>query len=268
MPTARIIDGRLLAEGMLLGVAEELRALGVPVGLAAVCPGGNAELAAFVRLKQRIAESVGIEFSSYLVDDEAQARQTLGFLAADETVNGIFVELPLPTAWNSSEILKLIPEYKDVDALAPRAAHIVPAPAVVALRTVLEAEGIDVNRLHAAVIGQGSLIGTPVTRWLREHGAEVESIDIDTPEPASHTALADVLICGAGKSGLVTAEWIKEGATVIDFGYSRDAGGRMSGDVDTASAKKKAGALSPVPGGMGPLVVAAVMENLVTLATR
>jgi len=268
MITARSIDGRLLAERMLTGIAEELRALGVPIGLAAVCPGDDAELAAFVRLKQRVAQSVGIEFSSYYVDDEAQARQTLAYLAADDSVSGIFVELPLPASWDTQAVLALIPDGKDVDAIAPRATHAVPAPAVVALRTVLESEGIEPAGLRAVVVGQGTLIGVPITHWLRQQGATVATIDADTPEPAAIAVQADLLVCGTGHPGLVTGAWIKRGATVIDFGYGRTKDGKTAGDADMTAVKRTSGAYTPVPGGMGPLVVAAVMENLVTLATR
>jgi len=261
--TARIIDGKALADEWLADIAEEVRALGASLGLAALCPEGDAALASFVRLKQRAAQSVGVQFSSYFVADEAQARQTLGYLAADDTIHGIFVELPLPAAWDAEALLHLIPAGKDVDALRPAGDAPVAPPAVTALRRLLDAEGIAVPGLRVAVIGQGKLVGEPIAKWLREHGAETDVIDVDTPSPAAVAAHADVLVCGAGKAGLVTGDWVNEGATVVDFGWQDG-----KGDADAASVAKKAGAFTPVPGGMGPLVVAAVLENLVELATH
>jgi len=256
----KLVDGRALAARWTDDIAVQIAALSVPLGLAAVCAEGDAGLAAFVRLKERAAQKAGIQFSSYFFDprDPAGAEDTLRFLAADESVQGIFVELPLPRDWNTATLLRLIPPEKDVDALTSRPQ--VPAPAVRALDYVLEANDVDVRGMHAAVIGNGRLVGRPVAGWLRERGADVTVIDIDTSQPAAAAARADLIVTGAGTPGLVTDDWVKEGATVIDFGYT---GGR--GDVDADSVGTKAGLLTPVPGGMGPLVIAAVLENLLTL---
>ncbi|HTP57159.1 MAG TPA: bifunctional 5,10-methylenetetrahydrofolate dehydrogenase/5,10-methenyltetrahydrofolate cyclohydrolase [Candidatus Paceibacterota bacterium] len=259
----KLVDGRALAARWTDDIAVQVAALGVPLGLAAVCAEGDAALAAFVRLKERAAQKAGIQFSSYFFDprDPAGAEDTMRFLAADESVQGMFVELPLPRDWNTEVLLGLIPPEKDVDALTSHPQ--VPAPAVRALAYVLEEYAIDVHGMHAAVIGNGRLIGRPVAGWLRERGADVTVIDIDTSEPAAQAARADLVVTGVGEPGLVTADWVKEGAAVIDFGYSEG-----TGDVAEDSVKQKAGILSPVPGGMGPLVIAAVLENLLTLATR
>lgn len=257
-----IIDGKKMADAWLNDIAVQVRALGEPLHLAAVCVGDDAGLKTFVALKQKAAQSVGIQFSSYFFEsnDEAGMRQTLQYLASDETVDGIFIELPLPPKWNTDSVLALIPPEKDADALTPHAR--VPAPAVRALQYVLQAHGIRVPGTHAAVVGNGRLVGQPVAQWLREQGAEVSVVDIDTPQPATITASANLVVSGVGKSGLIRGDWIQEGATVIDFGYEHG-----KGDVDTDSVQKKVGLLTPVPGGMGPVVVAAVLENLVTLST-
>lgn len=257
-----LIDGKALADAWLGDVAEQVQALGVAPHCAAVCVGDDAGLRSFVKLKQKAAQLVGIEFSSYFFDanDEAGACQTLQYLAGDETVQGIFIELPLPKNWNTESILALIPPEKDIDALGEKAK--VPAPAVRALGYVLQEYSITVKGISAAVVGHGKLVGKPIARWLREQGANASIIDVDTKNPAAITAQADLVVSGVGKQGLVKGDWIKDGATVIDFGYSK-----KGGDVDAASVQKKAGVLTPVPGGMGPLVVAAVLENLVNLAT-
>lgn len=257
--TATLIDGRVLAALWRDDIAEQIRALGAPLGLAAVAEEGNNELRAFVKLKERAAREVGVSCSSYFVKTRAEAEDTIRFLAGDESVHGIFVELPMPTGWESA--LSLLPPEKDVDALTLH--PFVPAPAVRALEYLCAANAINVDGITAVVVGNGRLVGRPVATWLRSRGAVVSVIDIDTPEPAAISARADIVVTGVGTPGLVGAEWIKDGATVIDFGYADG-----KGDVDLESVKRKAGVVSPVPGGMGPLVIAAVLENLLTLATR
>lgn len=266
----KLVNGKELAEAWLNDIAVQVAALGVPLHLAAVCAcptngrvGDDAGLRKFVALKQKAAQSVGVQFSSYFFDvtDETGARQTLQYLAVDETVQGIFIELPLPKTWNTNELLALIPAEKDVDALTERSN--VPEPAVRALEQVLEEYGITTSGLSATVVGNGRLVGKPIATWLRSRGANVSFVDIDTPHPEAIASKTGLVATGVGKPGLVIEEWIQAGATVIDFGYAQG-----KGDVDIESVQKKAGLLTPVPGGMGPLVIAAVLENLVDLATR
>lgn len=275
-PPAVIIDGNNIAEHWLRDIASQVSALGAPPHLAAVCVRGDSGLEAFVRLKQKAALKCGIMFSSYFfgADDEAGVRQTLQWLADDDSVHGIFVELPLPQEWDHANLLSLVPADKDVDRITPEGERAfyddtspVLPPAVAALDRLLRLRGITVRGLSAAVVGAGMLVGRPVAHWLRREGADVSVIDIDTPEPAGVASRADLIVCGAGVPGLVTGEWVKEGAVVVDFGYAKK-GDTYVGDVDADSVKQKAGLLTPVPGGMGPLVVAATLENLVTLATR
>ena len=274
--SATIINGRELADALLDDVRTQVDALGVAPHLAALCAGDDPGLRSFVRIKQKAAQSVGVQFSSYLfaAGDEEGMRTTLRYLAADDTVQGIFIELPLPPAWDTDSLCALIPQSKDVDVLAPatrdayyRDASPVLPPSVVALRCVLEAHGLNVAGMDAVVIGAGELVGKPIAHWLAAHGARVRVADIDTKEPARIVRTADLVVAATGVPGLVTGAWVQDGAVVIDFGYGKK-GDAHAGDVDTASVQKKAGLLSPVPGGMGPLVVAAVLENLLTLAVR
>jgi methylenetetrahydrofolate dehydrogenase (NADP+)/methenyltetrahydrofolate cyclohydrolase len=265
--TATRVDGKGLADAILENLKVQCDALPEPLHLAAVCVGDDPGLKAFVKIKQKAAQSVGMTFSSYMFDaDDVQgAIDTIDFLAADESVHGIFIELPIPAGWDTAALISRIPSGKDVDALTGKAS--VPEPAVRALQYVLAEYDISPDGLRAAVVGQGALVGVPITRWLTESGADVSVIDINTPNPELLTIQADLVIAGAGVPELVTGEWIKEGACVIDFGYARKNDAYV-GDVEQESVSKKAKILTPVPGGMGPLVVAAVLENLVALATR
>lgn len=265
--TATIIDGNGIAAAVRTGVRTQVEALGVSLHLAAVCVGSDPGIRAFVDLKRKAAQTAGIEFSAYLFDgtDRQAVAETLRYLAADDDVQGIFVELPLPADWNRDELLALIPPAKDVDALT--SAALVPAPAVRALGYVLHEHGIAVAGIRAVVVGDGFLVGRPVAAWLRSQGAVVDVLDVGAPSPADTAGAADLIVAGAGVPGLVTGEWVREGAVVVDYGYAKQ-GDRYVGDVDDTSVRKKAGVLTPVPGGMGPLVIAAVLENLVELATR
>ena len=274
---ATLINGRAIADEVLSGLAAQVAALQAPLQLAAVCVGDNDGLKTFVRIKQKAAQSLGIEFSSYYFDatKEEDARQLLEFLAKDDDVQGIFVELPLPSGWDSAALIKTIPATKDVDVLS-RASEdafygneedaLLP-PAVRALRYVVDAHQIPVTGSRCAVVGAGDLVGKPIAHWLSTQGAQVEVIDIATVNPKEKTRDADIIIAATGVPGLITGEWVKEGATIIDYGYGKK-GNVYVGDVDAESVYKKAGLVTPVPGGMGPLVVAAVLENLLVLAVR
>jgi len=273
--SATCIDGKAIADVVMTGLAKQIRALGEPLHLAAICVGDDIGVRSFVKLKQKAALLVGAEFSSYFFDanDEDGARQTLQYLAGDEGVHGIFVELPLPPLWDSAALLSLIPAQKDADVLSPRAQQafyenrvVVMPPSVLALQYVLHAHEIAVRGMRIAMVGAGDLVGKPVAHWLTQQGARVDIIDIDTPHPADISRQADMVIAATGMPGLVTDEWIKESATVIDYGFAKK-GAAYFGDVDYTSVHKKAGLLTPVPGGMGPLVVAAVLENLIALGT-
>jgi methylenetetrahydrofolate dehydrogenase (NADP+)/methenyltetrahydrofolate cyclohydrolase len=260
---ATIINGKGIAQAVLANLRTQIEALGHPLHLAAVFVGDDPALKSFVALKQKAAQSVGITFSSYLFDGKSKDEviQTLQYLAADDSIDGIFIELPVPSGWDADELTALVPIEKDVDALRDDA--VVPAPAVLALQYVLHEHSVPVSGQSVAVVGQGRLIGKPITTWLKSQGAQVYPIDITTEYPASIASQADIVISGVGKPGLITGEWIKEDALVVDFGYADGVG-----DVELESVKQKASLLTPVPGGMGPLVIAAVLENLLTLAQR
>jgi methylenetetrahydrofolate dehydrogenase (NADP+)/methenyltetrahydrofolate cyclohydrolase len=274
--TARILNGRELADHVLADITQQVIALGAPVHCAAVCVGDDSGLRSFVKLKQKAAQSVGMTFSSYLFDatQAREARETLQFLADDESVHGIVVELPLPEGVHRDELLALIPVTKDADVISPDGEHayytdaspILP-PAVRALELVIGEYDIPIRNASAVVVGQGQLVGKPITHWLERQGADVMAIDVATENPTQYSRDADVVVVGTGVPGLITGDWIKDGAAVIDFGFSKREGAYV-GDVDAASVTPKAGLLTPVPGGVGPLVVAAMLENVLALATR
>jgi methylenetetrahydrofolate dehydrogenase (NADP+)/methenyltetrahydrofolate cyclohydrolase len=187
-------------------------------------------------------------------------------------VHGILVELPLPEGFDTQKILDAVAPAKDVDVLSTsmsdifyKGAPVVLPPAVAALEMVLKYHNISVHDKKVAVFGYGTLIGKPVAHWLGRQKAQVSVIDSRTKNAAEISGQADIVITGVGKPGLITGDMVKEGAVVIDYGYGKK-DGKMLGDVDFESVGPKAALITPVPGGMGPLVVVAVIENLAKLA--
>lgn len=270
------INGITIARTILANVREQVEALHAPLHIAAVCIGSDPSLQSFVRIKQRTAQSAGILFSSYFFDEaqRAEAETTMRFLAQDDTVHGIFVELPLPLTWDREAFLALIPIEKDVDGISPASERLffedvssVLPPAVKALSYIVDAHHLDLAHVAAVVVGHGMLVGKPIAHWLRAQHAQVEVVELETPHPAAIASRAQLLIAGTGVPELVTSNWIQDGATVIDFGCTLKDGVYV-GDVARTATKDKSGLVTPVPGGTGPLVVAAVLENLVDLATR
>jgi len=273
-----LINGTQLANAVLDTLANRVRKLDHAPHLAAVMVGDDPALRKFIAIKKKAAEAAGIQYSSYVFAGDAkqeEVAQTVRWLARDGTVDGIFIELPLPETLETQTLLDLIPEKKDVDMLTTGSKEafyadrsgILP-PSVRALEMVLAARNVDVRGLRVAVIGRGELVGRPVAHWLAHNGADVESIDIGTPEPHRLTVRADIVVCGAGVPGLVTGDWVRDGALVIDYGFGKRSDGTTAGDVDATTVGPKAAALTPIPGGMGPLVVAALLENVFDVSRR
>ncbi|MEK7600810.1 MAG: bifunctional 5,10-methylenetetrahydrofolate dehydrogenase/5,10-methenyltetrahydrofolate cyclohydrolase [Patescibacteria group bacterium] len=272
---ATILDGTIIAEHMHERIRMRVDALGVAPMLAAVSVGKDPAVEKFIAIKKKAAERCGINFSSYVIEDasDAKLREAIAFLNADDETTGIFLELPLPHGMDADLYMNLIDPGKDVDVLtAQRLAtfHADPAglvllpPTVRALREVCELRGMALHGMQCAVVGGGQLVGDPIARWLQAQGAIVALIDEHTKDPAAIASRANLIVSGVGKPKLITKKWIKEGATVIDFGYALHKG-KVTGDVDVKSVAPLAGLLTPVPGGMGPIMVVAMLENLCEL---
>ncbi len=270
-----IIDGRTIARNMLADLQDRVPLPHLALTLAAVLIGHDPALKKFVELKRKLAESVGIRFTVHEFPEDIhqeEAERLIAQVSKDQAVQGIFIELPLPNHLNTSKLLDAIDPAKDVDVLTSvqenafynNSAKILP-PAVSALKTVLTNQGIQVKNKKVAVFGQGRLIGKPISHWLEAQDAQVARIDIETLNPEIYSREVDIVITGVGKPDLITADIVKEGAVVIDFGYGKK-DGNMVGDVAFEEVSQKASLITPVPGGMGPILIAAVLENLVLLS--
>ena len=279
--TARIIDGTALARRLRQGIATRVDALtaqGVMPGLAVILVGDDAASAVYVGRKVKACEAVGIRsfaerYPSTIDNQTLLAR--IAALNADPAVHGILVQLPLPPQIDMPRVLEAISVDKDVDGF-----HLYNIGALVTGNTVfspctpygvvklLESEGIDLRGQNVVVVGASNIVGKPTALMLMAEGATVSICHIHTRDLAQYTIMADILVVAAGVPGLIVAQMVKRGAVVIDVGINRLPDGRIVGDVDFAGVSAKAAAITPVPGGVGPLTVTMLLENTVVSAER
>lgn len=271
-----LIDGRKIADEILEGLKRGIEKSGRHFKLAAVLIGGSPASKKFLELKQKAAEKVGIEYEIHelSVSNTNQLVEQVTEIAAQNN-EGVIIELPLPLGIDIQPILDAVPQEKDVDVLSRRSQDayfgsaswrnmsILP-PAVEAVRIIFEKYNIDISGKKCAVFGHGLLVGKPIAHWLQNQKAEVSIIDEFTENPTQFSREADIIISGVGKANLIRADMVKPGAIVIDFGYE-NIEGRSVGDVDFESVSEVDGLITPVPGGVGPIVIAAVFRNLMRL---
>ncbi len=278
--SARIIDGRAIAATHRARIAEEVEAMtsaGLrPPGLAVVLVGDNPASEIYVRNKRKACTEVGVASHSY--DLPAQTPQTdllalIDRLNRDRAIDGILVQLPLPPHIDPETVIESIDPAKDVDGfhpynvgrLAVRLPRLRPCTPWGVIR-LLQAIGEPFKGRTACVIGASNIVGRPMALELLLAGATTMVCHRFTRDTRAHVREADVVIAAAGKPGLVRGEWIRPGATVIDIGINRLADGTLAGDVEFDAAAERAAWITPVPGGVGPMTVAMLLEN--TLKAR
>jgi methylenetetrahydrofolate dehydrogenase (NADP+)/methenyltetrahydrofolate cyclohydrolase len=278
-----IIDGKKIAEEINIETAKLLN--GAELRLTAVLVGDDAGNRRFLELKKIAAEKLGIDFRLYEFPENIttqKLRKEIVGIAKAGVNDGVIIELPLPAHINTQYILNAVPPEKDPDVLSEKAmgaffagrSPVLP-PSVEAVKTILERHDIKLKGKNCAVFGYGILVGKPVVHWLASQNGTVSIINEFTLDPIRYSLSADIIISGVGKPNLVTADMVKKGlpphsssecggAVVIDFGFAT-LNGKMTGDVDFESVSKKASLVTPVPGGVGPIVTASVLRNLVVL---
>lgn len=280
--TARIIDGKAAAAELRAALADEVAELsrvGVTPGLAAVLVGDDPGSQVYVGSKEKEAKSLGMASFVHRMPAETTQEELLGRVAelnADPAVHGIIVQLPLPGGLDPIAAQEALDFSKDVDGLTPMSAGLlalgrprfVPCTPL-GIQVLLAREGVKIEGSHTVVVGRSNLVGRPVATLLSQKGAgsnaTVTLCHTGTTDLAEHTRRADILIVAAGAPLGVTGDMIKPGATVIDVGMNR-LGNGLVGDVDFESASEVAGAITPVPGGVGPMTVAMLLRNTVTAA--
>ncbi|CAI8161533.1 bifunctional methylenetetrahydrofolate dehydrogenase/methenyltetrahydrofolate cyclohydrolase FolD [Pseudidiomarina mangrovi] len=273
--TAQLIDGKGVAQQVRDQVKQRVSArlaagLRAP-GLAVVLVGNDAASEVYVGSKRRGCEEVGIHSMAYDLPADTSQQQLealIDELNADPQVDGILVQLPLPATLNAQAILERINPYKDVDGFHPfnmgRLAQRNPALRPCTPRgvmTLFESIGLSLYGLNAVVVGASNIVGRPMALELLLGGATTTVCHRFTHDLQAHVERADVVVVAVGKPNFIPGAWIKPGATVIDVGINRLANGRLVGDVEFAVAVERAAFITPVPGGVGPMTVATLLQN-------
>ncbi|MBI6282415.1 bifunctional methylenetetrahydrofolate dehydrogenase/methenyltetrahydrofolate cyclohydrolase FolD [Proteus mirabilis] len=273
--SARIIDGKTIAQTIRSEVAEKVKQrikIGKRApGLAVILVGDNPASQIYVASKRKACDEVGFISRSYDLPDttsEAELLNLIDTLNEDNTIDGILVQLPLPAGIDNVKVLERIHPDKDVDGFHPynigrlcqRAPKLRPCtPRGIA--TLLERCNIPMNGLNAVIIGASNIVGRPMSLELLLAGCTTTVTHRFTKDLRFHVEHADLVVVAVGKPNFIPGEWIKPGAIVIDVGINRLENGKVVGDVDFAQASQRAGWISPVPGGVGPMTVATLIQN-------
>jgi methylenetetrahydrofolate dehydrogenase (NADP+) / methenyltetrahydrofolate cyclohydrolase len=277
-----IIDGKQIAAKVRAEVAQavgDLRARGIQPGLTVVRVGEDPASAIYVRGKRKDCEEVGIRSDEHhlpATTGQAELMSLIARLDADPAVHGILVQLPLPKGLDERAVLDAIDPRKDADGFHPFNVGALsigipgtPRPCTPAgVMRMLEEARVDPKGKRALVVGRSNIVGKPMAAMLLERHATVTIAHSRTADLAAEVGRADILVAAIGKAELVKGAWVKEGATVIDVGMNRLEDGRLVGDVEYAAASRRAAAITPVPGGVGPMTRAMLLVNTIELARR
>ncbi len=276
---ATVIDGKALAARVRARAAEdvaELKSAGMNPGLAVVLVGDDQASATYVRSKLRDCEECGIASFDYKLPAHTSQDEILKLvrdLNEDPLVTGILVQMPLPSHLDAEEIIETISPLKDVDGFHPtslgRLVRGLPGlrPCTPAgIMAMLDEYGIDAAGKNAVIVGRSSIVGKPMAFMLLERDATISVAHSHTRDLDKICRSADILVVACGIAKLVKGDWVRPGATVIDVGMDRDENGALCGDVDYDDVFDVAGAITPVPGGVGPMTRAMLMSNVVTAA--
>lgn len=277
-----VIDGKKLAQDIRVeikaGVDKFRSERKRDIGLAVVLVGDNPASQVYVRNKIKACEEVGIKsYSEYLPADCAQdsLASVVKRLATNKNIDGILVQLPLPEHLDAEKILKLIPTEKDVDGFSEentgklsRGEDCLVACTPNGIMKILERYGVETCGKKAVVVGRSDIVGKPMAMLLINADATVTVCHSKTADLKEECLRADILVAAVGKTKFITADMVKEGATVIDVGMNRNENGKLCGDVDFENVKDKCSYITPVPGGVGPMTITMLMYNTLQAALR
>ncbi|MCL2012601.1 MAG: bifunctional methylenetetrahydrofolate dehydrogenase/methenyltetrahydrofolate cyclohydrolase FolD [Cystobacterineae bacterium] len=276
---AKLIDGKAIAEKqralLIPEVSRFANAVGRPPGIAVVRVGEDPASKTYVASKKRTAQALGLNSWEHALPEHTKQAELLGLIARlneDACVDGILVQLPLPKHLDAHEVLRAISPGKDIDGFHPVNAGslfqgvptLVPCTPLGVMK-MLEEMGYSVAGKRAVVIGRSNIVGRPMAALLLNASATVVLCHSKSDVKAE-ALRADIVISAVGTAGLVKADWVREGAVVVDVGMNRDAAGKLCGDVVFEEVREKAGWITPVPGGVGPMTIAMLMYNTVQAA--
>ena len=240
----KILDGKKLSQKILNNLKKEIEKKQLKIKLAIVLVGDNQQSKIYIRKKKEACEKIGIEFKLFKFSSQIQEIELLKKIKTiikDDSISGAVVQLPLPKHINTDQVLNLIPKEKDVEGFISSRE----SPVVCAIDHILKEYKISLKNKRIVLIGKGRLVGKPVSDWLKKQNLRFSNID--------KIKQADIIISGAGERNLIKEKMIKKGAVIIDVG----------GDIDFESVSRKAGYVTPTPGGIGPMTVACLLENSV-----
>ena len=286
MAEAKIIDGKAFAEGLRNRVADQVRELkenhNLTPGLAVVLVGEDAASQIYVRNKNKMTLEAGMKGFEHRLPAETSQKELLTLiegLNSDPEVHGILVQLPLPDQIDEQAVLAKIDPTKDVDGfhvynagkLATGSDGLVPCTPLGCIMMIKDQLGDDLSGKQALVIGRSNIVGKPMAALLLKEKCTVTIAHSRTADLPGEARRADILVAAVGRAQMVKGDWVKEGAVVIDVGMNRlppnaEGKSKLCGDVDFDEAKEVAGAITPVPGGVGPMTIACLLQNTVTAA--
>lgn len=276
---AELIDGKRISQEIKDELKEkvaELKGQGISVCLAVIQVGDNPASTVYVENKKKACAYVGIESLAYELPEETTEEELLALvqeLNGKKEVNGILVQLPLPKHIDEDKVIKTINPAKDVDGFHPQSVGALSigqrgfvscTPA--GIIQLLKRSGIEIDGRECVIIGRSNIVGKPMALLLLRENGTVTICHSHTKDLKEVARRADILVVAIGRAKFVDADYIKEGAVVIDVGMDRDENGKLCGDVDFEAVKEKAGAITPVPGGVGPMTIAMLMHNCVESA--
>lgn len=277
----KLIDGKAVSADVKARIAveaAELKKQGIEVGLAVVIVGNDPASKVYVRNKKLACEAVGFNSYEYALGEDTTEEQLLELvdkLNSDPKINGILVQLPLPKGLDDKVIINNIRPEKDVDAFHPvnvgkimigDYSFLPCTPAGV--MELIASTGTEIEGKECVVIGRSNIVGKPMAMLLLHKSGTVTVCHSRTKNLKEVCSRADILVSAVGRAKMITADYIKEGAVVIDVGMNRDENGKLCGDVDFASCEPKASYITPVPGGVGPMTIAMLMQNTLTAAKQ
>ncbi|WMI80739.1 bifunctional 5,10-methylenetetrahydrofolate dehydrogenase/5,10-methenyltetrahydrofolate cyclohydrolase [Anaerotignum sp. MB30-C6] len=277
--TAQLIDGKLISGQIKQEAAveaAEIKAQGVTPCLAVVLVGNDSASQVYVNNKKKACEAVGIRSVSYELAEEATEEELLQLVAklnADETVNGILVQMPLPKQIDEDKVILAIDAKKDVDCFHPINVGLLHTggkgflPCTPAgIIELIKRSGHTIQGQNCVIIGRSNIVGKPVAMLLMKENGTVTICHSKTRNLVEICRGADIIVSATGKVNTVTADMVKAGAVIIDVGMNRNEAGKLCGDVDFENVKDVAGAITPVPGGVGPMTIAMLMKNCLVAA--
>lgn len=270
--TAKIISGKEVAAQIKEELKEKISMLGNAPKLAVILVGHDDASEIYVRLKQKAAQEVGIETVLFAFETDVSQKtleELVRKLNADETVNGILIQLPLPKGFDERKLLDMVLPIKDVDGFHPynmgllqnSSTNCVVAATPKGVLELIKKTGIALEGKNALVIGRSNIVGKPMAMLLLGEDCTVTIAHSKTKDVKALCQNADVVVSATGCAKMVKADWVKNGAVVIDVGTCRDENGKMCGDVDFDEVKNVASYITPVPGGVGPMTIAMLLKN-------